>query len=30
MPPFKDVLTPAQINAMVRHIRGFKAKAAKK
>src|SRR5262245_62922634 len=30
MPPFKDVLTPAQINAMVRHIRGFKPKTAKK
>jgi mono/diheme cytochrome c family protein len=30
MPPFKDVLTPAQINALVRHIRGFKPKAAKK
>lgn len=30
MPPFKDVLTPAQINAMVKHIRGFKPKAVKK
>jgi mono/diheme cytochrome c family protein len=30
MPPFKDVLTPAQINALVKHIRGFKPKAAKK
>jgi len=30
MPPFKDVLTPAQINALVKYIRGFKPKAAKK
>ncbi len=30
MPPFKDILTPAQINALVKHIRGFKPKAAKK
>ncbi|HEU0174170.1 MAG TPA: cytochrome c [Blastocatellia bacterium] len=30
MPSFKDVLTPAQINALVKHIRGFKPKAAKK
>jgi mono/diheme cytochrome c family protein len=30
MPPYKDVLTPAQINALVKHIRGFKPKAAKK
>jgi cytochrome c551 len=30
MPPFKDTLTPAQINALVKHIRGFKPKAAKK
>jgi len=30
MPPFKDVLNPAQINALVKHIRGFKAKTAKK
>jgi mono/diheme cytochrome c family protein len=30
MPPFKDVLTPAQINALVKHIRGFKPKAIKK
>jgi mono/diheme cytochrome c family protein len=30
MPPFKDVLTPAQINALIKHIRGFKPKAVKK
>ena len=30
MPAFKDVLTPAQINALVKHIRGFRPKAAKK
>jgi mono/diheme cytochrome c family protein len=30
MPPFKDILTPAQINALVKHIRGFKPKVAKK
>ncbi|HEY8461632.1 MAG TPA: cytochrome c [Blastocatellia bacterium] len=30
MPPYKDVLTPAQINALVKHIRGFKPKTAKK
>jgi mono/diheme cytochrome c family protein len=30
MPPFKDVLTPTQISALVKHIRGFKPKAAKK
>jgi mono/diheme cytochrome c family protein len=30
MPPYKDVLTPAQINALVKYIRGFKPKAAKK
>ncbi|HKQ76785.1 MAG TPA: c-type cytochrome [Blastocatellia bacterium] len=30
MPPFKDILNPAQINALIRHIRGFKPKAAKK
>ncbi|MBO0858277.1 MAG: cytochrome c, partial [Chloracidobacterium sp.] len=30
MPPFKDVLTPAQINSLIKHIRGFKPKAAKK
>lgn len=30
MPGFKDTLTPAQINALVKHIRGFKPKAAKK
>jgi mono/diheme cytochrome c family protein len=30
MPPFKDVLTPAQINALVKHIRGFRPKATKK
>src|SRR5215468_8504859 len=23
MPPFKDILTPAQINALIKHIRGF-------
>jgi len=30
MPPFKDMLSAAQINALVRHIRGFKPKVAKK
>jgi mono/diheme cytochrome c family protein len=30
MPPYKDVLTPAQITALIKHIRGFKPKAAKK
>jgi len=30
MPPFKDTLSAAQINALVKHIRGFKPKAAKK
>jgi mono/diheme cytochrome c family protein len=30
MPPFKDILTPAQINALVKHIRTFKPKAVKK
>jgi len=30
MPPFKDTLTPAQINALVKHIRGFRPKTAKK
>jgi len=30
MPSFKDVLTPAQINALVKYIRGFKPKVAKK
>lgn len=30
MPPFKDSLTAAQINALVKHIRAFKPKAAKK
>jgi mono/diheme cytochrome c family protein len=30
MPPYKDVLTAAQINALVKHVRGFKPKAAKK
>jgi len=30
MPPFKDMLSAAQINALVKHIRGFKPKAAKK
>jgi mono/diheme cytochrome c family protein len=30
MPPFKDALSAAQINALVRHIRGFKPKVAKK
>ena len=30
MPPFKDVLTPAQISALVKHIRGFKPKVVKK
>ena len=30
MPPFKDVLTPAQINSLVKYIRGFKPKTAKK
>ena len=30
MPPFKDVLTPAQINALVKHIRGFKGKTTAK
>ncbi len=30
MPPFKDTLSAAQINALVRHVRGFKPKAAKK
>ncbi len=29
MPPFKDSLTPAQISALVKHIRGFRPKAAK-
>jgi len=30
MPSFKDTLTAAQINALVRHIRGFKPKVVKK
>ena len=30
MPPFKDVLSAAQINALVKHIRGFKPKVVKK
>jgi mono/diheme cytochrome c family protein len=30
MPPFKDVLSAAQINALVKHIRGFKPKVLKK
>jgi mono/diheme cytochrome c family protein len=30
MPPFKDTLSAAQINALIRHIRGFKPKATKK
>lgn len=30
MPPFKDVLSAAQINALVKHIRGFKQKVVKK
>jgi mono/diheme cytochrome c family protein len=30
MPPFKDVLTPAQISSLIKHIRGFNPKAAKK
>jgi mono/diheme cytochrome c family protein len=30
MPAFKDTLTAAQITALVKHIRGFKPKAAKK
>jgi len=30
MPPFKDTLSAAQINALVRHIRGFKPKVTKK
>jgi mono/diheme cytochrome c family protein len=30
MPPFKDTLSVAQINALVKHIRGFKPKVAKK
>lgn len=30
MPPFKDILSAAQINALVKHIRGFKPKVAKK
>jgi mono/diheme cytochrome c family protein len=30
MPPFKDTLSAAQINALVRHVRGFKSKVAKK
>ena len=30
MPGFKDTLSAAQINAMVKHIRGFKPKAMKK
>jgi mono/diheme cytochrome c family protein len=30
MPPFNGVLTPAQITALVKHIRGFKPKVAKK
>ena len=30
MPGFKDILTAAQINALVKHIRGFKPKATKK
>jgi mono/diheme cytochrome c family protein len=30
MPPFKDTLSAAQINAMVKHIRGFKPKVTKK
>jgi hypothetical protein len=30
MPPFKDVLTPAQISSLIKHIRGFKPKVAKK
>lgn len=30
MPPFKDALSAAQINALVKHIRSFKPKVAKK
>lgn len=30
MPPFKDVLSAAQVNALVKHIRGFKPKVVKK
>ena len=30
MPPFKDTLSAAQINALIRHVRGFKTKATKK
>jgi len=30
MPPFKDTLSAAQINALIRHVRGFKSKATKK
>lgn len=30
MPGFKDTLTPAQITALVKHIRGFRPKATKK
>src|SRR5262249_11485963 len=30
MPSFKDTLSAAQISALVKHIRGFKPKAAKK
>ena len=30
MPPFKDTLSAAQINALIRHVRGFKSKVAKK
>lgn len=30
MPSFKDMLTAAQINALVKHIRGFRPKTAKK
>jgi mono/diheme cytochrome c family protein len=30
MPPFKDVLTPAQISSLIKHIRGFRPKTAKK
>ena len=30
MPPFKDTLSAAQINALIKHIRGFKPKATKK
>lgn len=29
MPSFKEVLTPAQVNSMVRYVRGFAAKNSK-